>query len=107
MLIEAKGRLTMSPFNYLEAAIRIDRLGSPDKSQKFDELIDALDIEIAHSGREQAHLARQAYQAFGRGRHPAKLNIGDCFAYALSKARGEPLLFKGEDFRRTDIEAAL
>jgi ribonuclease VapC len=52
-------------------------------------------------------LARQAYQKFGKGNHPAKLNLGDCFAYALAKARGEPLLFKGNDFRLTDVEAAV
>ena len=54
---------------------------------------------------EQAYLARQAYLKFGRGNHAAKLNLGDCFAYALAKARGEPLLFKGDDFSLTDIEA--
>ena len=55
---------------------------------------------------EQAHLARQAFVDFGKGRHPAALNFGDCFAYALAKITGEPLLFKGEDFRKTDITAA-
>ncbi|MDX1576358.1 MAG: type II toxin-antitoxin system VapC family toxin, partial [Kiloniellales bacterium] len=56
---------------------------------------------------EQAELARQAYFDFGKGRHPAGLNFGDVFAYALAKSTGEPLLFKGEDFARTDIEAAI
>jgi ribonuclease VapC len=56
---------------------------------------------------EQAHSARQAFLDFGKGRHKARLNIGDCFAYALAKATGEPLLFKGDDFSRTDIRAAL
>lgn len=55
---------------------------------------------------EQGHLARQAFLDFGKGRHPARLNFGDCFAYALAKATGEPLLFKGQDFRKTDIRAA-
>ena len=54
---------------------------------------------------EQVRIARQAYLDFGRGNHPAKLNFGDCFAYALAKATGEPLLFKGDDFEQTDIKA--
>lgn len=56
---------------------------------------------------EQAHVARQAYSDFGKGRHPAGLNFGDCFAYALSKVAGEPLLFKGNDFGKTDVVSAL
>ena len=63
-------------------------------------------IAIVPVTSQQAHLAREAYQKFGKGNHPAKLNMGDCFAYALAKARSEPLLFKGDDFRHTDIEAA-
>jgi ribonuclease VapC len=56
---------------------------------------------------EQAHIARQAYTDFGKGRHAAALNFGDCLAYALAKLTGEPLLFKGDDFERTDIASAL
>jgi ribonuclease VapC len=56
---------------------------------------------------EQAHIARQAFHDFGKGRHPAGLNFGDCFAYALAKIMGEPLLFKGKDFKKTDIVAAV
>jgi ribonuclease VapC len=56
---------------------------------------------------EQAHLARQAFHDFGKGRHVAGLNFGDCFAYALAKLTGEPLLFKGGDFKKTDIVPAL
>ena len=97
----------ISPVNFLEAAVRVDRLGSPEKSLKFDNLMHELAIEIAPIDREQALRAREAYQRFGKGNHPAKLNLGDCFAYALAKARGEPLLFKGGDFRQTDVEAAL
>ena len=80
---------------------------SLEKSQKLDELLKSLAIEIVTISPEQADLAREAYQKFGKGNHPAKLNLGDCFAYALAKARGEPLLFKGDDFRLTDIEAAI
>jgi ribonuclease VapC len=56
---------------------------------------------------EQVHIARQAFHDFGKGRHPARLNFGDCFAYALSRITGEPLLFKGDDFKKTDIVSAV
>jgi ribonuclease VapC len=56
---------------------------------------------------EQAHIARQAFHDFGKGRHPAGLNFGDCFAYALAKVTGEPLLFRGQDFKKTDIVSAI
>ena len=97
----------MSPVNYLEAALRVDGLGSEYKSRKFDELFAQLAIAIAPTNIEQAKFAREAYKRYGKGNHPAKLNLGDCFAYALAKARNEPLLFKGDDFGKTDIEAAL
>ncbi len=96
----------MSPFNYLEAAVRADGLG-PEMAEGFDALFRETGIRIAPAGPEQARLAREAYQRFGKGNHGAKLNLGDCFAYALAKARKEPLLFKGDDFRLTDVEAAI
>lgn len=99
--------LLIAPFNYLEAAVRVDRLHSQEQSLEFDRLIETLNIVVSPTTKEQAKLARQAYATFGKGNHAAKLNLGDCFAYALSKARGEPLLFKGNDFRQTDVEAAL
>ncbi|MGH6920946.1 MAG: type II toxin-antitoxin system VapC family toxin [Geminicoccaceae bacterium] len=63
-------------------------------------------IEIAPVTADQAEIACEAFRRFGRGRHPAGLNIGDTFAYALAKATGEPLLYKGADFSRTDVDAA-
>ncbi len=107
MLIEAQHRPVMSPVNFLEATVRIDQMKSEAKSRKLDELLKALAIEIAAVTPEQAYLAREAYQKFGKGNHEARLNLGDCFAYALAKARNEPLLFKGDDFKKTDIEAAI
>lgn len=107
MLINSVGPSEISPMNFLEAAVRVDRLGSPEKSEKLDALLRALKVEIAATTPEQALLAREAYQRYGKGNHDAELNLGDCFAYALAKARGEPLLFKGDDFRLTDVEAAL
>lgn len=107
LLKGVKKGLLMSPVNYLEAAVRLDNLKNTRKGSELDNLMDGFGIDLEPVAPEQAYLARKAYQRFGRGNHPAKLNLGDCFAYALSKARGEPLLFKGEDFRKTDIEAAL
>lgn len=97
----------LSAVSYLEAAIRIDRLKSPVASAALDELLARLRLAIEPVTVDQAHLARTAYRTFGKGLHPAALNLGDCFAYALAKAGGEPLLFKGDDFGRTDIEPAL
>lgn len=97
----------MSPVNYLEAAVKADGLKDPRKGEELDNLIAGFSIEIVPVTPEQARLAREAYKSFGKGNHPAKLNLGDCFAYALAKARREPLLFKGDDFRMTDIEAAI
>lgn len=74
---------------------------------QFDTLIRRAGIVIEPFTEEQAHVARQAYTDFGKGRHPAGLNFGDCFAYALARATAEPLLFKGEDFSKTDITSAL
>ena len=97
--------LSMSPINYLEACVRL--ITRKEDPGKVDELMALSAIRLADVTAEQAKLARQAYERFGKGAHPAKLNLGDCFAYALAKARGEPLLFKGEDFPQTDVEAAI
>jgi ribonuclease VapC len=99
--------LFMSPVNYLEAAVRLDNLKDSRKGAELDNLINDFGIDMLPVTADQAYLARDAYQRFGKGNHPAKLNLGDCFAYALAKARSEPLLFKGDDFRKTDVEAAL
>lgn len=82
-------------------------MGDAEAGEAFDDFLKAAGIEIAPVTAEQARLARQAYRRFGKGRHPAALNLGDCFAYALAVAEGEPLLFKGEDFARTDLQPAL
>ena len=107
LLKSVKTGLLMSPVNYLETAVRLDSLKDSRKGAELDNLIDGFGIDLEPVAPEQAYLAREAYQRFGRGNHPSRLNLGDCFAYALAKARGEPLLFKGDDFRKTDVEAAL
>jgi ribonuclease VapC len=100
-------RRTMSVVNYAEAGIRADGVKNKRRGPAFDRLYETLAIELAAVTSEDARAARQAYFRFGKGHHPARLNFGDCFAYALAKARREPLLFKGEDFAKTDIEAVV
>ncbi|WP_274630464.1 type II toxin-antitoxin system VapC family toxin [Arvimicrobium flavum] len=98
--------LLISPINFVEAAIRADKQGKAT-AKALDDIMRVSGIKILPPSIHQTRLAREAYQTFGKGSHPAKLNLGDCFAYALSKARSEPLLFKGDDFRKTDVDAAL
>lgn len=93
----------MSAANFLEAAINIDSYGDAEASRQLDFFIRQIGIEIAEVTATQAQIARQAYQDFGKGRHKANLNFGDCLAYALARDTGEPLLFKGNDFVYTDI----
>lgn len=94
----------MSVANYLETAIVIDSARDPVASRQVDNLLSKAGIALAPVTTEQAEIARAAYRDFGRGSgHPAKLNFGDCFAYALAKYTDEPLLFKGDDFVHTDV----
>ena len=93
----------ISAANFLEAAINVDTHGDPEASRQLDAFIRQAGIEIAAVTLDQAQIARQAYLDFGKGRHKAALNFGDCFAYALARATGEPLLFKGNDFSYTDL----
>jgi ribonuclease VapC len=74
---------------------------------EVEALLAGVGVEVAPFTAGQAALAREGWRRFGKGRHPAGLNFGDCFAYALARERGEPLLFKGEDFARTDVRRAL
>ena len=98
----------MSAANFVEAALVIDGSRDPIASRRFDELFKKANIGIEPVTLDQARIARAAYRDFGKGSgHPARLNFGDCFAYALAKASGEPLLFKGDDFIHTDITPAL
>jgi ribonuclease VapC len=97
----------ISPVNYLECSIRLDRLKDQSRQDRLDEMPSTSGIAIANIDADQARLARRCYQTFGKGHHPAKLNTGDCFAYALAKSLREPLLYKGDDIRRTDIESVL
>ena len=78
-----------------------------DMLDLLDQLMEALSISIATVDEAQARLGQSAYRRFGKGRHPAALNFGDCFAYALAMTAGQPLLFKGDDFRKTDVDMAI
>lgn len=99
--------LRISTANWLEAAMVIDSRRNAVATQRFEDLAAELAIELVPVTDRLARAARRAYQDFGRGNHPARLNFGDCLAYALAKTEGEPLLFKGADFSRTDIAPAL
>jgi ribonuclease VapC len=93
----------MSAANYLEAAIVVEaRLGAAG-GREFDLLVHKAGIDIVPVTVEQSEVARTAWRRFGRGRHEADLNFGDCFSYALAATSGEPLLFKGDDFGKTDL----
>jgi ribonuclease VapC len=106
--IQAAKAKRISAANFLEAAMVIDGSRDPIASRRLDEFMRDAEIEIEPVTEHQIHIARAAYRDFGRGSgHPAKLNFGDCFAYALAKDVGEPLLFKGDDFSHTDLEPAL
>jgi ribonuclease VapC len=98
----------VSAVNYVEAAAVIDGSRDPIASRRFDELFREAQLVVEPVTEAQARMAREAYRDFGKGSgHAAGLNFGDCFAYALAKARGEPILFKGDDFSRTDLTPAL
>ena len=96
----------MSVANALEASIVVEGRGGMAAGHALDLFLKEAMIELAPVTAEQLEAARRAWRRFGKGNHPAALNFGDCFAYALAEVTGEPLLFKGEDFSRTDIEAA-
>jgi ribonuclease VapC len=98
----------VSAVNYVEAAAVIDGSRNPIASRRFDEFFREASLVVEAVTPEQAQIAREAYKDFGKGSgHPAQLNFGDCFAYALAKAMSEPILFKGRDFIYTDLVSAL
>jgi len=106
LLINAE-RPRISAASYLEAAIVIDGSRNQLTSQQLDALVEEAELTIEPVTAHQARIARMAYREFGRGSgHPARLNFGDCFAYALAKDTGEPLLFVGKDFTHTDVQVA-
>jgi ribonuclease VapC len=109
--IDAIGHVTeplISAGTYIEAAVVIEANRDPVLSGRFDDLLGAARVRVEPVTERHAEIARQAYRDFGKGSgHAAGLNLGDCFAYALARATGEPLLFKGDDFAQTDVASVL
>lgn len=106
--LEVSATSSVSAANYFEAAIVIDGSRDATLSRRLDDVMAEAHIAIEPVTERQARIAREAYRDYGKGSgHPAGLNFGDCFAYALARDRGEPLLFKGIDFARTDVRSAL
>ncbi|WP_295837029.1 type II toxin-antitoxin system VapC family toxin [uncultured Microbacterium sp.] len=106
--LSATPRPLISAATLVEATIIADRGGDAVRSARFDDLVDALDLDVVPFTAAHAERARRAYREYGRGSgHPARLNLGDCFAYALAAERRMPLLFVGDDFARTDLASVL
>lgn len=100
-------KLRISAATLVEATMVIEGRGGPDMADVIDALLLRVGAEICPVTAETARIARDGWRRFGKGRHQARLNLGDCFAYALAQERGEPLLFKGDDFAQTDVKAAI
>ena len=101
-IMSAETRL-ISAASVLETGIVLESRQGEASGREFDLFVVRASLEIVPVGAEQVDLARSAWRKYGKGRHGAGLNFGDCFSYALAKASGEPLLAKGTDFARTDI----
>lgn len=97
----------ISAVTLFEFSMVIDRYKRREASVGADRLLARIEAEIVSVDAAAARGARLAYATYGKGNHPARLNFGDCFAYALAKETGEPLLFKGDDFARTDVRSAV
>ena len=106
MILSRSRDCRMSAVSYVEAGVVVDGNQNPVLSRRLDDLLHDVQISIEPVTVNQARIAREAYRDFGKGRQRAGLNLGDCFAYALAKETGEPLLYKGNDFRHTDIRRA-
>ena len=103
MAIATDNKRLIGAFSLLETSIVIESKKGEDGAHELDLLLHKIQAEIISMNSTQTEAARKAWREFGKGRHPAALNIGDCCAYALAKITGEPLLFKGDDFSKTDI----
>lgn len=105
--IESADSRWMSTATFVEVSIVIESRYGAEGLGDLDLFVDQAGIELVALDGDQAKVARRAFSRFGKGRHPAGLNYGDCFAYALAMVLGEPLLFKGEDFTQTDVTALI
>jgi len=102
--IDAADSRCLSTASFVECSMIVESRYGADGVRDLDLLIAKAQVSLISVDEEQADLARRAFRKFGKGRHPAGLNFGDCFSYALSKAVQEPLLFKGNDFSLTDVD---
>jgi ribonuclease VapC len=102
--IEAAGSCSMSVVSFVECSIVLATRRGPEGVRDLDLLVAKASIGLVPVDADQAHYARKAHREFGKGNQAAGLNFGDCFSYALAKVSGEPLLFKGSDFVRTDVQ---
>jgi ribonuclease VapC len=106
--IERAKVVRISAASYLEAHIVVERFREPILKARLEEILENPGLIVEPVTVEQARIARQAYRDYGRGSgHPANLNFGDCFSYALAREKREPILFKGDDFSQTDLRSAL
>jgi len=101
--METADSRSLSVASFVEISIVIEARHGAEGIRHLDRFLDRANVTVVPMDLEQGRLARQAFSRFGKGRHEAGLNFGDCFSYALAQVLGEPLLFKGEDFSRTDI----
>ncbi len=106
-ILEARGRCVISAATLVELTIVAESRGDAATAQRIDAMLRRIGAEVIAVDAQQADLARDGWRRFGKGRHPARLNLGDCFSYALARERGEPLLFKGDDFAQTDVKRAI
>ncbi|MBX9700521.1 MAG: type II toxin-antitoxin system VapC family toxin [Acetobacteraceae bacterium] len=105
--IGAADRLAIAAPTLVETSMVAEGRARPGMREKLDALLDLLAPEIVPFTAQHAAIAREAWRTYGKGNHRASLNLGDCFAYALAKARDEPLLYKGNDFAQTDVRPAI
>jgi ribonuclease VapC len=106
-ILAAEAATAMSVMTFYEASIVLaGKKRTPDAARMVDDFVRDLSVDVAAATTEDAAAAREAYFRYGRGYHPAGLNLAECFAYALARTRNEPLLFKGDDFSKTDIVPA-
>lgn len=106
-MVYTTSKVRLGSANYVEASIVVDAWRDTALSRKLDDLIEEFQIDIIPFTAEHARMARDAYRDYGKGSgHPAKLNFGDAMAYAVARSEREPLLFVGDDFTHTDVEAA-
>ncbi len=106
-LAEADGSAIISAATLVELTMVVEGRAGPEAGPELDDLLRRFNIRVWPVTSKQAEIARHAWRRFGKGRHPAALNFGDCFSYALASSADAPLLFKGDDFARTDVKAAL